>query len=52
MSYIKCARIAGVLGNNVNTDVIYPARLPGPPLRLTRSNVISLRTLIQAWPLN
>ena len=26
MSYIKCARIAGVLGNNVNTDVIYPAR--------------------------
>ena len=26
MSYIKCARIAGVLGNNVNTDVIYPSR--------------------------
>lgn len=26
MSYVKRARIAGVLGDNVNTDVIYPAR--------------------------
>lgn len=26
MSYVKRARIAGVLGDNVNTDIIYPAR--------------------------
>jgi len=26
VSYVKCARIAGILGSNVNTDIIYPAR--------------------------
>lgn len=26
MSYVKRARVAGILGDNVNTDVIYPAR--------------------------
>lgn len=26
MSYVKRAKVAGVLGDNVNTDVIYPAR--------------------------
>ena len=26
MAYIKQARVAGILGDNINTDVIYPAR--------------------------
>nr|WP_326183745.1 3-isopropylmalate dehydratase small subunit [uncultured Oscillibacter sp.] len=26
MSYVKRAKVAGILGDNVNTDVIYPAR--------------------------